>query len=816
MPQFVTTVKPDNVAQHIDDYTASLGGLSRTVDFADVTFHFRQGVKIKTNKLMLAKASKLFSQLFEVNCVSCASTSVSYDVICPDISPETVEVLLELLHQGSSDLKTKDQGTVDSLVQVLEIFQLDSVRMGLNVTQTSVLNRSQDDRTGPESSRTSTSASDGNAAEHQDPRPTGPLLKPEILTKAEADAELFGRGDAGRSRHPRAGVLHEPSKAEASSGLRKRKRRQVHGGPFKKRPRPDVDNRREQASEDDPLTKASSDSTITIVHHGIKLEPLDQPTGAADPEAHQLLPSVNVCHICLKPLEQGEYCEAHMAGQHQELSPDSDGQQQQFEELSTVKNESEAEDRETTEVDLALDVWNGQDNIDAPDGVLMDVKDDTNVDDDVNDDADDNIVKKSCSSSEDNSARSNGTPKIHRKLGRPKKVKVEDGTGNNCHEKSDKLQSRCDAQAALKASKNAIFEKPILAGCTNLLRPEMEEMVDAAIASGRFNDPKKMADHTIGNIYIYRAGDKAAVAKVDGCKWVPNACYSIVPKGSHRLFTTSSYKHLDVDTVRKIVYSELESAVQVVHYRGALRNKTHQRRPLATQTKQEQLDQFTSDLEETFRKVSSQPPKLAHQPARQVARPSLENQMKPLDRGAVTALMDNARDRGCHVNDGEVSRIRLPTGGQVYLFRVPYAKETCTKSLCQDGYPWRRAGKDSTKAGMTKVARTYRKKDSEQSGCDFRKFIYYRASDDMALVHYLGDASKAAHKRGRLTSKEWSARLFNLQRKICEIDPRLEKSADEIYQEMLKQVSGPGQDLARPDDLRQVRKILEKMKREEA
>ena len=83
MPQFVLTVQPDNKAEHLADYSSSLASLSRTVDFEDVTFHFGHGAKIRTNKLLLARASQLFGQVFEVNCNACAP--VNYDVICPDV-----------------------------------------------------------------------------------------------------------------------------------------------------------------------------------------------------------------------------------------------------------------------------------------------------------------------------------------------------------------------------------------------------------------------------------------------------------------------------------------------------------------------------------------------------------------------------------------------------------------------------------------------------------------------------------------------------------------------------------------------------------
>ena len=70
-------------SEYFSNYATSLGSLSQTADFGDVTFHFRNGIKIKTNKLLLVQSSKLLDQLLRLDCPCATWMPISHDIICP-------------------------------------------------------------------------------------------------------------------------------------------------------------------------------------------------------------------------------------------------------------------------------------------------------------------------------------------------------------------------------------------------------------------------------------------------------------------------------------------------------------------------------------------------------------------------------------------------------------------------------------------------------------------------------------------------------------------------------------------------------------
>lgn len=70
-------------SDHLSHYATKLGNLSQSTDFGDVTFHFRNGVRMKANKLILAGSSQLFGKLFQLNCDCSAWLPLSHDIICP-------------------------------------------------------------------------------------------------------------------------------------------------------------------------------------------------------------------------------------------------------------------------------------------------------------------------------------------------------------------------------------------------------------------------------------------------------------------------------------------------------------------------------------------------------------------------------------------------------------------------------------------------------------------------------------------------------------------------------------------------------------
>ena len=391
MPQFVLTVQPDNKAEHLADYSSSLASLSRTVDFADVTFHFGHGAKIRTNKLLLARASKLFGQVFEVNCNACAP--VNYDIICPDVSPDSVQMLLELLQSGCTKLKNEEKETgLNSLMQVVKMFQLDAISLDLKVIQTPVQNLLTDDLSDSVSSRTSATNPDDSEPAHQYPEPGGSTLPPADDPEPAADAQISSEGHEPGERlgQDDANRCSQTDGENSKDDSRNRKRKRTEDLSDPKRSRLEHDEYQGQASDDDQVPEAcvdrSSDATITIVHHDIKRE-------LASPETNPVpaVASLKVCHICDERYQTslelaGHYRQSHRSkapnrdeyhtgpsvwtNQDEELSPDLEGQQQQQAKVVTVKQEREEEDQQTphtsqnewSELDSQDDVSSSEDD----------------------------------------------------------------------------------------------------------------------------------------------------------------------------------------------------------------------------------------------------------------------------------------------------------------------------------------------------------------------------------------------------------------------------------------------------------------------
>ena len=283
MPQFLVAVKPD---QHMSEVAASLGHLSQSPDFGDVTFHFGHGVKVKTNKLLLAKSSRLFGQLFELNCACATWLRVSHDVICPDISPDAVMTLLELLHLGSAKLKSSDPEIMSDVQQVAKIFQIDALRSVLAVGCSDQRPSSLDINR----SSTSTEDKDSEPSRSVSPPDQATVTSSWAAQRPELELEAENDHDKGEPSE-----LDEPVRAtlESKAGDSNRKRKRTEDlDPSDKRPR----------EEGDELPMVFFNTEIKIEDDDIKQELCDDSEEDSKTSQNSVtngeVLKINVCSIC--------------------------------------------------------------------------------------------------------------------------------------------------------------------------------------------------------------------------------------------------------------------------------------------------------------------------------------------------------------------------------------------------------------------------------------------------------------------------------------------------------------------------------------
>ena len=294
----MVSVKPDNVSEHLNEFTDNLGSLSQSPDFGDVTFHFGHGVKIKTNKLLMAKSSKLFWQLFELNCGCASWLSIQYDVVCPDVSPEAVKVLLDLLHLGSARVNSSDPDILDQVVQAAELFQLTALREGFGVIRSS----------GQKCSAASTSAEDEDLESVHLVSP--PPVQASFMGVPSPELEIDDDHDKGKPVE-----LNEAIQTFT----------EADGSPTSE----DVDQNKKRKHSDELCSSSKRPRTngveapeinfsATIIHHDvIKTEPLDflEEVSFRSEEENKVFPTSadskpvrrvhrrKVCHVCAKRFE---------------------------------------------------------------------------------------------------------------------------------------------------------------------------------------------------------------------------------------------------------------------------------------------------------------------------------------------------------------------------------------------------------------------------------------------------------------------------------------------------------------------------------
>ena len=81
------------LGQYAERLTADLGQLYNTEAFSDVTIHCSDGNVFKVNCLLLVNASKLFKDIFKIDCNCSSFATLKYDVIFPGS-----EKILKKLH----------------------------------------------------------------------------------------------------------------------------------------------------------------------------------------------------------------------------------------------------------------------------------------------------------------------------------------------------------------------------------------------------------------------------------------------------------------------------------------------------------------------------------------------------------------------------------------------------------------------------------------------------------------------------------------------------------------------------------------------
>lgn len=181
----------------------------------------------------------------------------------------------------------------------------------------------------------------------------------------------------------------------------------------------------------------------------------------------------------------------------------------------------------------------------------------------------------------------------------------------------------------------------------------------------------------------------------------------------------------------------------------------------------------------------------------------------------IIEYMDLAREKD-NINPDN-SRIRQPTGGDIFVFDVSTITIGCTKVMNDDGYSWT----STTSVGHDGLRKQsfYCRHPSENyktSGSKFRKTIYYRDKDQTCLVHYRGDHEGAQPKLRYRTGLEKLASNFIIRRRMLEVDPERKMGPTQLRDEMMKKYPPDGFDIAvgHPQSRDQVRHYQRQLDKE--
>ena len=89
---------------HLEEFASKLGQLSSSEEYADVIVHCKGRTMVKANKVILSQSSKLLRSVFETN----SFQPITFDLLCPDFSPESVQKLIQILNKGRAIVESKE------------------------------------------------------------------------------------------------------------------------------------------------------------------------------------------------------------------------------------------------------------------------------------------------------------------------------------------------------------------------------------------------------------------------------------------------------------------------------------------------------------------------------------------------------------------------------------------------------------------------------------------------------------------------------------------------------------------------------------
>ena len=90
----------------------------------DVTLHCQGKVQVKTNKIALFFSSKLFKKIFETNCDCNTNALQEYDILCPEVNPDAMSKVLELINYGTTTLSSDNVELRTEMILIIQSFQI--------------------------------------------------------------------------------------------------------------------------------------------------------------------------------------------------------------------------------------------------------------------------------------------------------------------------------------------------------------------------------------------------------------------------------------------------------------------------------------------------------------------------------------------------------------------------------------------------------------------------------------------------------------------------------------------------------------------
>lgn len=341
------------------------------------------------------------------------------------------------------------------------------------------------------------------------------------------------------------------------------------------------------------------------------------------------------------------------------------------------------------------------------------------------------------------------------------------------------------------------------------------DLMEKSYQNNQYNDPDKKVEAHRGDIYIYNVADKMMIEKLDGMNWKNDGCHPLSTKltPGGRPFERAIYKFKDAPDFKKTITVDRERDVVLVHYRKPLHEK---RGKSTTQQYRQQIRQELSGSDSEFEMVTqSLKTQESYQAKIAIDTNAISSYTREdlLPTPEIHALMDDAKERN-QLNLTNKTTIRNPRGSDVYVFDASKTEKKSLALLRDDAIRW----KLRRTVEMDKLTRQhfYHRKTDDTLVPEFKKYMYYRKKDNLALVHYLGDETLVQQRYNRKTGRQIVGSQKLVEQRIRNMDPDSNIPPSQLYQNLMNELKteGLGNLASAPTNVRQVRYIQQKMRQE--